>query len=107
VKVSFGVLGVTLGMHVQLDGYVAKRYNIASTLGSYLDPLADKVRTLLPMDELNVSRFFCYIATRFDRWGFIWWGSILFLSQCIFSGSSCKGMLRGFCCAKRLPDSMK
>jgi phosphatidylglycerophosphate synthase len=55
VKVLFGVLDVTLGIQVQLDGYVAKHYNIASTLGSYLDPLADKVRTLFLMDELNIS----------------------------------------------------
>lgn len=55
MKVLSGVLDGALGMHVQLDGYVAKHYNIASTLGSYLDPLADKVRTLLPMDEFNMS----------------------------------------------------
>jgi phosphatidylglycerophosphate synthase len=30
----------------QLDGYVARKMRINSVVGSYLDPIADKVRTL-------------------------------------------------------------
>lgn len=35
------------------DGYLAKNYNMATTLGTYLDPLADKV-------VINVLAFSCW-----------------------------------------------
>ncbi|GAQ82308.1 Cardiolipin Synthase [Klebsormidium nitens] len=41
-RAALGAL-VVAGLSDWLDGYVAKHYNHASTLGSYLDPLADKV----------------------------------------------------------------
>jgi cardiolipin synthase len=36
------VLFVVAGVSDAVDGYIAKRFNMASELGSYLDPLADK-----------------------------------------------------------------
>lgn len=39
VLLVFGVAGVSDG----LDGYVARRYGMASRLGAFLDPVADKV----------------------------------------------------------------
>jgi cardiolipin synthase (CMP-forming) len=39
---ALALLGLA-GVSDWLDGYVARRYAIPSVLGSYLDPLADKV----------------------------------------------------------------
>lgn len=39
---------------VQLDGYMARKMGINSVVGSYLDPLADKV---------NISFFFSFFLT--------------------------------------------
>lgn len=41
--VSFGCFVFGYGRFFQLDGFVARKLGISSVLGSYLDPLADKV----------------------------------------------------------------
>lgn len=47
---------------VQLDGYMARRLGINSVLGSYLDPLADKV-SLVDINEY----YYCHYTPNLDH----------------------------------------
>lgn len=53
--------GITDG----LDGFLARKYNMTSTLGTLLDPIADKVFVLVALYVFGLS----------------WWQNILFLSR--------------------------
>lgn len=49
------ILFVVAGLSDAVDGYLAKRFNMASELGAYLDPLADKALIVSIYVSLGIS----------------------------------------------------
>lgn len=55
MRIAF-LLFLAAGISDAVDGFLAKRFNMTSELGSYLDPLADKVLIVSIYVALGVSR---------------------------------------------------
>ena len=50
------LLFLVAGVSDAVDGYLAKRFNMASELGAYLDPLADKALIVSIYVALGIAR---------------------------------------------------
>lgn len=54
MKIAF-ILFLAAGVSDAVDGYLAKRFNMASEIGAYLDPLADKALIVSIYVALGIS----------------------------------------------------
>ncbi|WP_139491115.1 CDP-alcohol phosphatidyltransferase family protein [Brevibacillus dissolubilis] len=83
IEIAFGIL-VLAGITDMLDGYIARKYKLITTLGTMLDPLADKLMMLAA-----ISSF--YMSERISLWAALFFflrdiGMILFSALFHFRG---------------------
>ena len=58
-QLAFGLLVLVIaGISDAADGFIAKRYDMATTLGAYLDPIADKVMLVSIYVSLGILEIF-------------------------------------------------
>ncbi len=55
-RIAAAAFFMVLSMTDSLDGYIARKYNIVSAVGKFLDPIADKVLVVAAMFILAVAR---------------------------------------------------
>ena len=66
ILICFWVL-VYAGASDAVDGFIAKRYNLSSKLGGYLDPIADKALLISVFISLDMCFFMLFFVT--VSWG--------------------------------------
>jgi CDP-diacylglycerol---glycerol-3-phosphate 3-phosphatidyltransferase len=94
------ILFVVAAASDSVDGYLARRYEIASRLGQWLDPLADKILITAPVitltavgrfplwaaavivvREFAVSALRAWLGTRGEAMPASWWGKVKTAAQ--------------------------
>ncbi len=55
-RITSAIFFMILAMTDSLDGYLARKYNIVSSIGKFLDPIADKILVVAAMLILAVAR---------------------------------------------------
>ena len=79
-----------------LDGKIARKYNLVTNFGKFMDPLADKLLVgaamicLIPMDKLPAWIVIVIISREFIISGFRWWRQTAGLSLPQAIGASLK-----------------
>ncbi len=56
LRIASAVFFMVLSMTDSLDGYLARKYNVVSSVGKFLDPIADKILVVAAMFILAVAR---------------------------------------------------
>ena len=68
--VSLAIFGVAAFTDF-LDGHIARKYNLVTDLGKFLDPIADKVLVLVALTVMLADPKLSNLFFLFGKWGFI------------------------------------
>ena len=71
--VSLAIFGVAAFTDF-LDGHIARKYNLVTDLGKFLDPIADKVLVLVALTTMLADPKITNLFFVFGSWGFIFGG---------------------------------
>ena len=71
--VSLAIFGVAAFTDF-LDGYIARKHNLVTDLGKFLDPIADKVLVLVALTIMIADPKITNLFLQFGSWGFLFGG---------------------------------